>query len=120
MPLPIGKQIEVVGLPARGHHVVLGSAGSGKTTMAVLRAKFLSNPLLPENGKTLIITFNKVLMRYIASGGALAAKNIAVENYHLFARGYLNSRGLLPGQAIVSSIHRVTLIGQAVHDVSLR
>jgi len=61
MPEPIGKQIEVVCLPTTGHHVVLGTAGSGKTTMAVYRARYLSNPALPGNGRTLIITYNKAL-----------------------------------------------------------
>lgn len=120
MPNPVGKQIEVVGLSPTGHHVVLGSAGSGKTTMAVLRAKFLSNPRLPGSGRTLIITYNKVLMRYIASGGALAAASITVENYHLFARGYLNSKGLLPGTSIISIGNRTKLINQAIENVAAK
>ena len=35
---PQGKQYEVLALPANGHIVVLGTAGSGKTTIALLRA----------------------------------------------------------------------------------
>lgn len=31
-------------LPANGHTVVLGTAGSGKTTLAILRALYLSDP----------------------------------------------------------------------------
>ena len=33
-----GKQQEVLALPAKGHIVVLGTAGSGKTTIALYRA----------------------------------------------------------------------------------
>lgn len=118
MPDPVGKQIEVVCLAAAGHHVVLGTAGSGKTTMAVYRARYLSNPSLPGNGRTLVITYNKALMRYIAGIDTLANCNVSVENYHKFARGYLNSRGLLPGSAIVSMGQRQILIETAVRDIS--
>ena len=40
---PKGKQEEVMALPAQGHIVVLGTAGSGKTTIALLRALHLAN-----------------------------------------------------------------------------
>lgn len=39
---PIGKQQQVLALPANGHIVVLGTAGSGKTTIALLRALHLA------------------------------------------------------------------------------
>lgn len=116
MPDLVGKQQEVVCLSSKGHHVVLGSAGSGKTTMAVYRAIYLSNPRLPGGGKTLIITFNKALMRYIASMESLPHGQVAVENYHLFARGYLNSRGLLGNGAIVGKARREELIQQAIME----
>lgn len=119
MPEPVGKQKEVVCLSANGHHVVLGSAGSGKTTMAVYRAKYLSNPILPGNGKTLVVTYNKALMRYIASVDVLAERHVRVENFHLFARGYLNAKGLMQGTAIISPNHRMKIIEQAVIDVSV-
>lgn len=116
MPELIGKQQEVVCLSSKGHHVVLGSAGSGKTTMAVYRAIYLSNVRLPGGGKTLIITFNKALMRYIASMEALPHDRVTVENYHHFARGYLSSRGLLGQRSIVSTARRSALIQQAVME----
>lgn len=118
MPEPVGKQIEVVCLSTSGHHVVLGSAGSGKTTMAVYRAKYLTNPNLPGGGKTLIITYNKALMRYIASVDVLAGGQVKVENYHLFARGYLNARGLMGGTSIIGNGARITLIEQSVQNVA--
>ena len=37
-----GKQEEVLALQAKGHVVVLGTAGSGKTTIALYRAIHLS------------------------------------------------------------------------------
>ena len=42
LPRPIGRQREVLYLPADGYTVVLGTAGSGKTTLAILRSLYLS------------------------------------------------------------------------------
>ena len=120
IPEPIGKQKEVVCLDVTGHHVVLGTAGSGKTTMAVARAKYLVNPMLPGNGRTLIITFNKTLMKYIRSIAGQLSTKIDVENYHHFARGYLNHRGLMSDHSITSTDARCQLIDQAVADVAKR
>ena len=53
---PKGKQKEVLALPSTGHTVVLGTAGSGKTTIALLRAYHLA--ALPGNKKVLLVTFN--------------------------------------------------------------
>ena len=44
LPTPVGRQREVLYLPADGHTVVLGTAGSGKTTLAILRSLELSSP----------------------------------------------------------------------------
>lgn len=60
---PQGKQNEVLALPAKGHTVVLGTAGSGKTTIALLRAIHLSK--LPGDEKVLLVTFNGALVKYM-------------------------------------------------------
>lgn len=91
---PKGKQAEVMALPTRGHTIVLGSAGSGKTTIALLRAYHLSN--LPGNDKVLLVTFNGALVKYIKGTINILPPNLVIENYHKFARGYLNSRGKMP------------------------
>lgn len=117
LPKPIGRQLEVVCLPATGQHVVLGTAGSGKTTMAVARARYLTNNLLPDAGRTLIVTYNRALMNYINSFGSEIPENVDVRNYHLFARGYLKSRVQLPAGCIAVSKQRTRLIEQAVKDV---
>lgn len=44
LPRPVGRQKEVLALPTAGHTVVLGTAGSGKTTLAIHRAAYLGNP----------------------------------------------------------------------------
>ena len=117
LPKPIGKQQEVVCLPTTGHHVVLGTAGSGKTTMAIARARYLTNSLLPDVGRTLIVTYNKALMNYIRSFGGEIPGDVDVRNYHHFARGYLKSRGKLPDWCIIDKRLREQLIKQAIENV---
>jgi hypothetical protein len=39
LPQPKGRQSDVIYLPGVGHQVVLGTAGTGKTTMAMLRLR---------------------------------------------------------------------------------
>ena len=58
-----GKQQEVLALPAKGHIVVLGTAGSGKTTIALHRARHLAN--IPGSGRILLVTFNRALVEYM-------------------------------------------------------
>jgi superfamily I DNA/RNA helicase len=93
LPVPVGRQREVVTLPFGGHFVVLGTAGSGKTTMAVHRAAHLANSAASESGRTLLLTYNKALLAYFGHLGAGALPNVDVHNYHRFARGYLGSIG---------------------------
>ena len=93
---PKGKQIEVMALPATGHTVVLGTAGSGKTTIALLRAYHLA--ALPGNKRVLLVTFNGALVEYMRGISNSIPRNLVVENYHKFARGYLNSRGKMPSR----------------------
>lgn len=97
LPVPRGRQPYVIFLPGAGHQVVLGTAGTGKTTMAMLRAAHLSAATTPNSGPTLLVTYNNALvtyLRYLQPGGA---HNIVVETYGRFARGYLHSLGQMPG-----------------------
>ena len=91
---PKGKQEEVMALPTKGHFVVLGTAGSGKTTIALLRAHHLAN--IPNGGNVLLVTFNKALVGYMCGLSNDQTQKLVVQNYHTFARGYLNSRGKMP------------------------
>jgi len=40
LPKPLKKQREVLYMPVTGHSAVLGTAGSGKTTLALYRAAY--------------------------------------------------------------------------------
>jgi superfamily I DNA/RNA helicase len=100
LPQPIGRQKEVLCLPPIGHHVVLGTAGSGKTTLAIHRAFFLANRATDHCGRTLLVTFSKCLVAYLESLAGSHNFDVEVRNYHLFARGYLNSRGKMSRNCI--------------------
>lgn len=118
LPEPQGRQREVLYLPARGHVVVLGTAGSGKTTLAIHRAAWLSSSASVGGGRTLLVTFNKTLVTYLRHLNDGRFRNVQVENYHRFARGYLNARGLMrPRNAIVDDSPRLTLIQEALSQV---
>jgi DNA helicase IV len=114
LPKPVGRQHEVVYLPAKGHQVVLGTAGSGKTSMAILRAALLSH----ASGKTLLITFNKTLSSYLRFLAADVIDAVTVENFHKFARGYLRVRGAMTGSAILPTGRYTKLVEEAVQHVA--
>lgn len=110
---PKGKQEEVMALPAKGHIVVLGTAGSGKTTIALLRAHHLAN--IPQGDRVLLVTFNGALVEYMRGISNSRSAKLVVENYHKFARGYLNSRGKMPRwNGILSPDEKAYYIEQAV------
>ena len=116
LPRPVGRQQEVLYLPPNGHTVVLGTAGSGKTTLAILRSLFLSNPDTDHGGKTLLVTFNKCLVTYMKHLAGSLRHDISVENYHLFARGYLSQRGKLPRKSISEPNDRLRFIKAALRQ----
>ena len=114
-PRPVGRQREVLYLPARGHTVVLGTAGSGKTTLAILRSLYLSDPSTTHGGQTLLVTFNRCLVTYMKHLAGQIQRPVDVHNYHRFARGYLSSRNKLPWGSICSPNDRLRLIEAAVN-----
>lgn len=86
--------------------------------MAILRAAFLADPLLPESGPTLLLTYNKALCTFIRSTGGDALQGVVVEHYHKFARGYLNHRGKMGWGVIANRGRRLRLIETAIANVS--
>ncbi len=118
LPTPIGRQRDVLYLPAKGHFVGLGTAGSGKTTLAILRSAFLGNPNTGNSGRTLLVTFNRALVTYLKHFQDPSFKNVTVENYHLFARGYLHSRGRMGYNTICQPPLRAKLIDAAVSNAT--
>lgn len=113
---PTGKQNEVMALPAQGHIVVLGTAGSGKTTIALLRAHHLAS--IPNGGRVLLVTFNGALVKYMRGLSDSRSTKLVVESYHKFARGYLNSRRKMPARnGILQPGLKANYIKQAVKEL---
>ncbi|MCP2340663.1 3'-5' exonuclease [Actinomadura rupiterrae] len=118
LPEPRGRQSDVIYLPGAGHQVVLGTAGTGKTTMAMLRAEHLAAPETRNSGRVLLVTYNNALVTYLRHIQPAAAANITIETYGLFARGYLNSVGKMPYGAIANPELRRHLAGQAIKEIA--
>ena len=118
-PVPQGRQREVVYLPEHGHTVVLGTAGSGKTTMAILRANYLAELSQDHTDKVLLVTFNKALVTYLHTMARTQqmSRRIEVRNYHHFARGYLHAKGFMRQNAIARLDSRQRLIQRAIQEV---
>ena len=116
LPRPVGRQREVLYLPPAGHTVVLGTAGSGKTTLAILRSIYLSDPNTNHGGKTLLVTFNRCLVTYMRHLAGTLRHDVSVENYHTFARGYLSHREKLPWNSICRPDDRSRFVRAAVRQ----
>ena len=114
LPKAVGRQKEVLYLPAGGCTVVLGTAGSGKTLLAILRARYLSGPKTDHHGRTLLVTFNRCLVTYMKALLQEVPNPLTVENYHHFARGYLNAQGKLPENGICSTRDRHRFLASAL------
>jgi superfamily I DNA/RNA helicase len=101
LPSPRGNQHKVIFLSADRHHVVLGTAGTGKSTMAMLRADHLARPSTPNSGPVLVVTYNGTLVNYLQYLAPASRSGITIETYGKFARGYLASIGKMGYNQIV-------------------
>ncbi len=116
LPRLVGRQLEVLYLPANGHTVVLGTAGSGKTTLSIYRALYLSEPSTDHCGRTLLVTFNRCLVTYMKHLAETIQQSVDIRNYHRFARDYLDHRGKLPPKSICRPEERLRFIRLAVSE----
>ncbi|MFG1923293.1 3'-5' exonuclease [Cryptosporangium sp. NPDC048952] len=119
LPMPQGHQRDVVYLAAHGHHVVLGTAGTGKTVMAIHRAAHLADVRTQNHGPVLLLTYNNSLVTYLRHQ-ANNLPGVAIETYGKFGRGYLASQGKMTYNQIADPDVRRYLVGQAVKTVAAR
>ena len=106
-----GAQLDVMALEAQGHTVVLGTAGSGKTTMALMLAERNAN--LKDSPKVLVLTFNRALVAYMSAIKPFK-DGVTVENFHHFARGYLRSQGKEVDNVIIPRTKKENIITEIV------
>ena len=90
---PVGRQREVLYLPAEGHYVVLGPAGSGKSTMAVLRSRYLADSDLEHGGRVLLVTYTKALTKYLAQLAGTVGPSVDVCTLHGIGKEALKPTG---------------------------
>lgn len=119
LPTLTGRQPHVAYLPASGHQVVLGTAGTGKTLMAIVRAMYLSNPSVSGSGRTLLVTYNNALARYLQHLAQSSSASLDIRTYGRFARGYLASLGLMKNwDDIAKPGRRRRLIQESIRQIS--
>jgi DNA helicase-2/ATP-dependent DNA helicase PcrA len=83
-----------------GHMLVIGGPGSGKTTIALLKARRRVLEQLSSGQKVLFISFsNSAIRRIMESAGSILTEEIAdrieIKTYHSFAWEILTSHGYL-------------------------
>lgn len=87
-------------LEGDGHMLVIGGPGSGKTTIALLKARRFVIERLAAEQMVLFLSFsNSAIRRIIESAGGILtsdiAKRIDIKTYHSFAWEVLKSHGYL-------------------------
>ena len=100
-----------------GHMLVVGGPGSGKTTIALLKARrAVLERLRPEQSVLFLSFSNAAIRRILESGGSILSSDIArrveIKTYHSFAWDILRSHGYL-----LSSQRNLTVVG--AHDAAV-
>ena len=91
------EQDRLVRLDSRGHLLIRGVAGSGKTTVALYRAKYLSENYLDmfTANKILVLTYNRTLVAFMREQAKeLGLEDVEISSFHQWAGNYLNRRGI--------------------------
>lgn len=114
LPTPKGNQHKVIFLDSDRHHVVLGTAGTGKSTMAMLRADRLARSTTHNHGPVLVVTYNNTLVTYLRFLAPVAQQSITIETYGKFARGYLATVGKMGYNQIAGPDAVRAYVAQAV------
>ena len=104
-------------LDGSGHMLVVGGPGSGKTTIALLKARrAVLERLRPEQSVLFLSFSNAAIRRILESGGSILTNEIGrqveIKTYHSFAWDILRSHGYL-----LSSQRNLTVIG--AHDAAV-
>ena len=102
-------------MPAAGYTVVLGAAGSGKTTAALKRAVYFARQ--PEQPRVLLVTWNRLLAAQLLTKDARKSlpRRLTVEGFPDFTVRSLKYCGVLSGTGRILDEHRrMSYIRQAV------
>ena len=104
-------------LEGSGHMLVLGGPGSGKTTIALLKARRTVLERLRHEQSVLFLSFSNAAIRRILESASMVltpevARQIDIKTYHSFAWDILRSHGYL-----LSSKRRLEVV--AAHDAAV-
>lgn len=110
-------------LEGDGHMLVIGGPGSGKTTIALLKARRYVLESLTAEQRVLFLSFSNAAIRRIleSAGGILTpdiAKRVDIKTYHSFAWEILKSHGYLTSKKRRLSI--VSAQDAAVREAGLK
>lgn len=107
-----GEQQKVLFLPVKEPIQIKGVAGSGKTSVAIYRAKHLldTQSNLFQEAKVAIFTYNKTLVRYIKAVTNQIGMNITVTTFHSWAYRFLKDNGIDISGRVVSNETQKLLI----------
>lgn len=111
-----GEQNVVLTLPPKDPVLVKGSAGSGKTTVAVYRARHLlrTHQDLFQATRVAVFSYTNSLVNCVR--GMLGTDGVLASTLHSFACGLLRNRGVNP-QIESSSRERTKLVESALKAV---
>jgi superfamily I DNA/RNA helicase len=128
----VGEQKRVLFLQVTEPIQIKGVAGSGKTTVALYRAKHLldTQSNLFQDSKVALFTYNKILVKYInsitpyISGGYSnhtddiipqkpKGMSVFVTNFHKWAYSFLKQNGYNLYNKLVSKNYQTSIIAQA-------
>jgi superfamily I DNA/RNA helicase len=117
MPLQLtGEQNRILALPLENPIQIKGVAGSGKTTVAIYRAKHLvaSAEDFFRDTHVCIFSFTKSLIKYVRSILDTDGQNITVTNFHKWAYAFLNARGYWSSHTVASNADVDTILSAGI------
>ena len=97
------EQDKLVRLDPRGHLLIRGVAGSGKTTIAWYRAKYLSENFLDmfTANKILVLTYNSTLAAFMSEQAKeLGLEGVEISTFHRWAYKYLYQKEVAIGNTL--------------------
>ena len=118
------EQDKLVRLDSRGHLLIRGVAGSGKTTIALYRAKYLSENYLDmfTANKILVLTYNSTLVAFMhEQARELGLEGVEISTFHRWAGNYLKRREIPINKVLRSGDEeRRTILRKACNEVRRR
>ena len=117
------EQDKLVQLDSRGHLLIRGVAGSGKTTIALYRAKYLSENYLDmfTANKILVLTYNSTLVAFMREQAKeLGLEGVEISTFHQWAYKYLNQQEVSIGNTLRGWEEKRTILKKACDEVRRR